>query len=207
MEKSKEWASTTDEERRNAYKDEDGFIFTADGHKVIGYESNYNIDEGLRQRIVKYVEQRPCKAALMIVFYPKSSNGSSNDDLDEFKRWLCSQFECCCIQGHPFCQGNTRAVIGDEKNHEVVLLDVHPELKEEVFVPSHLKENTQVIVYHRYFEQLQNEHLRYVIGLSKKTSLPTLLLINDYSFNADMEGGIDLSDVDVICCNKPKESE
>ena len=50
MEHFKEITSVTDEDRRNAVKDEKGFAYTADGTKLIGYqgcETKLFIDEGI----------------------------------------------------------------------------------------------------------------------------------------------------------------
>jgi hypothetical protein len=176
MEKLNEWVSATDEG---------------------------NVNEGLKLTIADFKKQGCKERPLMIVFYPENSGASSNVELDEFKKWLTSEYECCCIQGHPLGQGNSRVIIGDETNHEIVRIEDHPELMEEVFLPGHLRNSTQFIVYHTYFGQLKHEHLQYVLGLWKKTSIPTLLLINDYSYINELDSQEDLSVFNMIHYNKP----
>ena len=161
-----------------------------------------NVSEVLKQKVADFKEQGGKERPLMIVFYPENSGTSSNVELDEFKKWLTSEYECCCIQGHPLGQGNSRVIIGDETNHETVRIKDHPELLEEVFLPGHLKDSTQFIVYHTYFGQIKHEHLQYVLGLWKKTSIPTLLLINDYSYINELDSQEDLSVFNTIHCNK-----
>ncbi len=157
------------------------------------------LDEKFKRMVSDFIESSHHEKPLMLVFHGINSTlSSSNIPVDECRRWLDSEYRCCRIDGHPFCQGEY-ALMGDKNNLKKVRIKDHPELMETIWIPDHFREDTQVIIYHVYFEQLKKEDLEYTVGLSKKTSVPAILLINDYSFiQKDPYYRVDLTPFEVV---------
>lgn len=146
--------------------------------------------EDLKEIISNYVAKGKFTKPLMIV--ATSKHISSNDIVDECKSWISEKYKVYHLQGHPFKQGNKFFFI-DGKTERII---DHPEILNSVIVPSGAEES-QLLLYHRYLEQLDPQHLEYVVALSYKIQKPAICLINDYSYAKYKDEGLNLSSFEI----------
>lgn len=146
--------------------------------------------DDLKEIISEYIEKGSYDKPLMIV--ATSKYVSSNAIVDECKSWISDNYKTCHISGHPLQKGNKFFVI-DGKTERII---DHPELLNSMIVP-YDADNAQLLLYHRYFEQLAPQYLDYVIALSIKLHKPAICLINDYSYAKLKDGELNLEAFDV----------
>jgi len=146
--------------------------------------------DDLKEIISDYLAKGEFTKPLMIV--ATSKQFSSNEIVDECKSWISENYKAYHIQGHPFNQGNKYCFI-DGKTERI---KDNPEILNSVIVPEGA-EGAQLLLYHRYFEQLAPQYLDYVIALSIKLHKPAICLINDYSYAKLKDGELNLEAFDV----------
>ncbi len=147
--------------------------------------------EDLKEIISNYLEGNDFEKPLMIVATSKYIN--SNAIVDECRHWMAEKYKTFHTMGHPYKQGGKRIVI----NGQVELLADHPELLNSVVVPQGA-DDAQIFVYYRYDEQLKEDHLDYIVALSKKMQKPAICLINDYAYVKENGDQLNLSAFDLI---------
>ena len=131
-------------------------------------------EENFEQAVVEdYVAHKKAEHPLMLVF---CADENQNSQLDDFKRWMWNNFKYSSIDGHPLKQGHEHFL------HDGILEKIsdHPEMLNEVFLPSTYTEETQLVIYHRYSEQFKASHLNYLVDFVNKYKIPTVCLMNKY---------------------------
>lgn len=120
---------------------------------------------------------------LMLIF------GKSNDRLDECKRWLNEEYNCVCIEGHPFKQGSEHFF---DTNGNLQKFDDHPELQNKAILPIGATSETDFILIHRYLDQFNwDAALSYALDVVREHHIPVIYLANDYEYEKNRD--IDLS--------------
>lgn len=136
-------------------------------------------EENLEKTAVDcYINGKIAERPMMLVFCA-ADDGNQNSQLDECKKWMWKKYKYSSISGHPLKQGHEH-FINDGKVEKIA---DHPELLNEVFLPPSLTDDTQVVIYHRYTEQFEASHLRYVVDFANKTKIPTVCLMNKYEMD------------------------
>ena len=128
--------------------------------------------EDLKEIISNYLEGNDFEKPLMIVATSKYIN--SNAIVDECRHWMAEKYKTFHTMGHPYKQGGKRIVIPQGAD------------------------DAQIFVYYRYFEQLKEDHLDYIVALSKKMQKPAICLINDYAYVKENGDQLNLSAFDLI---------
>ena len=145
---------------------------------VVGYDMNHcmvilqeiNLEKTL---VEKYVNQKSAERPLMLIF----CGSHSNVTLDKCKKWIWSQYKYSSSSGHPLKQGHEHFI---DKEGNIEKIEDHPELFSSIPLPDSFSEETRLIIYHRYNEQFDTQHLDYVVDLVKEYHIPTICLMNDY---------------------------
>ena len=131
----------------------------------------------------EYMEKTSKDVPLMLIF------GKSNDRLDECKRWLCEVYNCICMTGHPFKQGQKDFFDTDGNLQK---FDDRPELLDKTILPTEATSETDFILIHRYVDQFNYDSaLSYALDVVREHHIPVIYLANDYEY--EMNRDIDLS--------------
>lgn len=117
----------------------------------------------LRNYLKKYLSDEP-SLPLMVFFDDK------NTTIDFYRKHFTSLQNVCAIEGDPVLD-HKRVVI----DNKIDLMENHPELQE--VIPQHIQDCTWML-YHRYVNQLQEEHISYALRLHNKLQKPLICFVN-----------------------------
>lgn len=146
------------------------------------------INKDLKEIILNYIQKNDFEKPLMIVV--TSKQGMSNPVVDDCRDWMIEELSAFSFQGHPLKQGNKHFLNGDK----IERIEDHQELLDSVLIPIGADE-AKVLLYHRFIDQLNPQHLEYVVALSRKLHKPTICLMNDYEIG---EGSVNFPDFEVV---------
>ena len=121
--------------------------------------------------IKTYVESKESNKKPMLIWF------QSNDDIDNARRAIREIKGCCAVNKHPL-YGHEHFIDNEGKVKKIA---DYPELTTKFIYPGSYDENVRFFMYHRYVEQLLDDHIEYVKELAEKTQKPLVMLINDYS--------------------------
>lgn len=147
------------------------------------------IKKDLKEIILNYIQKKDFEKPLMIVV--TSKHGMSNPVVDDCRDWMIEELNAFSFQGHPLKQGNDHFLNGDK----IERIEDHQELLDSVLIPYGVDEKNEVLLYHRGFDQLNPQHLEYVVALCRKLQKPTICLINDYEVG---ERSVNFPDFEVV---------
>ena len=127
--------------------------------------------DNIIETIEEYINSSPIRPVL-IWFH-------SNPDIDNARRAI-SEMNGCATYGN--------AVYIDKAG---TLKAITPSGDDEQFIiPRTYNENTKFFLFHRYFEQLREEYLKYTLDLMCETNLPVVYLANDYSKEEEPQANV-----------------
>ncbi len=151
------------------------------------------IKKNLKEIIMNYVKGNDFHKPLMIIV--RSKNGSSNPVVDDCRDWMVDNYNTFCFQSSPLhgheCFAN---------NGRIERISDHPELLSQTVIPLGA-EKAQVLLYHRWVQQLEPQYLEYAVAISRTLQKPTICLINDYEYDVYEKEKLELSDFIVLFYN------
>ena len=152
------------------------------------------IKKDLKEIIMNFVEGNDFHKPLMIIVRTRH-HGDSNSVVDDCRAWMVENLKAFCFQGSPL-HGHKYFV----NNDKIERIADHPELLSQTIIPSGA-DKAEVLLYHRFLQQLEPQYLEYAVALSRKLHKPTVCLINDYIYDACEKEKLELSDFNVIFYN------
>ena len=127
--------------------------------------------DNIIETIEEYISSSPIRPVL-IWFH-------SNPDIDNARRAI-SEMNGCATCGN--------AVYIDKAGALKMITPSGDD--EQSIIPRTYNENTKFFLFHRYFEQLREEYLKYVLDLMHKTKCPVVYLANDYSKEEEPQANV-----------------
>ena len=127
------------------------------------------------ETIEEYINSSPIRPVL-IWFH-------SNPDIDNARRAIC-EMNGCATCGNVVYIDKAGALKAIPPSGPVAIDD------EQFIIPRTYNENSKFFLFHRYFEQLSEEYLKYVLDLMYKTKCPVVYLANDYSKEEEPQANV-----------------
>ena len=127
--------------------------------------------DNIIETIEEYINSSPIRPVL-IWFH-------SNPDIDNARR-VISEMNGCATCGN-------RVYI--DKAGALKMITRYRD-EEQSIIPRTYNENTKFFMFHRYFEQLRGEYLKYALDLMYETKLPVVYLVNDYSKEEEPQANV-----------------